>query len=289
MILITGATGFVGRNLIKRLSNTSKVRCLIRKDINLGENVHSIKGDLLNIKSLEEATKDIDTVIHSAAIIKSNKKEEFKKVNVKGTKNLVNACVKNGVKRFIHISSCDVILRNKHDYAYSKLEAEKFVKNSGLDYFIIRPTVIYGKDDKENLGILFNIIKKYPFAPVMGKGNYQLQPVYIEDVINIIFKCLNSKKINKTYFVAGPKALTFNEIIDEASKVLSKKIIKIHFPLPLLRILLKPYEMLAKNPSLTYKKLLSVTENKICDISKTKKDLDFKPLKFEEGLKKVLS
>lgn len=289
MILVTGATGFVGANLVKELSKTQKIRCLVRRGVNLGKNIELVKGDLRNADSLEEATKNVSTVIHLAAIIKSNKKEEFERINVKGTKNLVNACRKNGVKRFVHMSSYDAVYKDKSDYAFSKWGSENVVKNSGLNYVIIRPMVIYGKGDKENLGMLFNMIKKYPFAPVIGNGNYKLQPVYIEDLVKVLIKCLDLDKVNKTYFVAGPEALTFNEIIDKTSELLSKKTIKLHVPLSILKILLKPYEMLSKNPAITYKKLLLVTENKTCSISETIKDFGFKPISFEEGVKKTLN
>lgn len=286
MILLTGATGFVGKHLLNKLKN-QQIRCLIRRDVNL-EGIELVKGDLTDVRSLEEATKNISIVIHLAAVIKSNRREEFEKINIEGTKNLVSASIKNKIKKFIYISSHDATLGDKYDYAYSKLEAEKIVKNSELNYTILRPTVIYGKNDKESLGMLFDMIKKYPFAPVIGDGNYQLQPVHIEDVVDMIIKCLDSAKSEKTYFVAGPEPLTFNEIVNKTSKALSKKIIKIHFPLWLLKTLLKPYEILSKNPSLTYKKILAVTENKTCDISETEKELGFKPVTFEEGLKKTL-
>ena len=138
------------------------------------------------------------------------------------------------------------------------------------------------------MGLLFDIIKKYNFAPVIGNGNYKLQPVYVGDVVKVIIKCLEPRIKNKVYFVAGPEALTFNEIIDNASKILTRNPIKVHFPLAFIKVLLKPYELIARNPSLTYKKILMVTENKTCDISKTKRDLKFKPISFEEGLKKTL-
>ncbi len=288
MILVTGATGFVGKNLIEKLSKNQKIRCLVRKDSDLGKSIEVVKGDLTDVKYLKEATKNVSTVIHLAAIINSSNKEEFERINIEGTRNLVKACKENNVKKFIHLSTCDVILKNKNDYASSKLEAENIVKASGLNYFIIRPTVIYGKGDKESLGMLFNVIKKYPFAPVIGNGNYELQPVHIDDVIGIILKCLSLKTANRTYFVAGPNPVTFNRIIDITSKVLSKKVFKIHFPLLLLRIILKPYELISKNPSITYKELLAVTENKTCNISVTEKELGFKPLSFEEGVKKTL-
>lgn len=288
MIFVTGATGFVGKNLVKKLAKDKKIRCLVRKDEYLGKNIEIVKGDLTDKKSLIAATKNISTIIHLASLIRSNNLAELNRVNVKGTKDLVNASINNGVKKIIYLSSFDVKLKNKQGYGNSKLEAEKIIKKSGLDYIILRPTVIYGIGDKENLNKLFKIIKKYPFAPVIGNGKYQLQPVYIDDVTDVIIKCIDLEKNNRTYFIAGPKPLTFDEIIDETSEILAKKVYKIHFPLPFLKIMLKPYEVISKYPSLTYDKLSAVTENKTCDISKSERELDFKPINFEEGLKKTI-
>ena len=115
MILITGATGFVGRNLLEKLSKRP-IRCLVKDKSSLGKNIEIVRGNLTDLKSLDEATKNISIVIHLAAIIKSKNKEEFKKINAEGTRNLVNASKKNGVKKFIYISSSDVIFK-KSDYA----------------------------------------------------------------------------------------------------------------------------------------------------------------------------
>ncbi|MBU1203724.1 MAG: NAD(P)-dependent oxidoreductase [Nanoarchaeota archaeon] len=290
-VLITGATGFVGKCLIKKLPKNLKVRCLIEKGTHLKEskeNIEIIKGDLSDISSLERATKDISIVIHLAAVISSRDKTQFRKVNIKGTENLINACVKNKIRKFIYMSSCDIILKKKDYYAYSKIKAEEIVKSSGMNYTILRPTVIYGKGDRGNMNLLFKIIKKCPLIPIAGKGTNKLQPVYVEDVVESIIKCLNLKKKNQVYFIAGSKELTYNELIDKISGVLSRKTIKIHLPFFMIKVLLKPYEVFSKNPSVSYKKL-SVREDKTCDISKARKDLNFKPISFEQGLKKTLN
>lgn len=269
MILITGATGFVGRNLIKKLSKNEKVRCLVRKNIYLGENIEIVNGNLTNTKTLEDATRDISIVIHLASIIKSNKKKEFEKINVEGTKNLIKVCIKNKVKKFIFVSSYDIVTNTL--YGQSKALAEHSVKNSGLNYLIFRPTVIYGPDNKKDIDKLINLIKNYPLIPIPGKGEIKLQPLFIEDFINIILQGIKSKKRNKEYFVAGPEPISFNEIIDTISKTLSKKVYKIHIPNIFIFIINK-----------------NLLQNKICDITKIKKDFIFNPISFEEGIKKII-
>lgn len=287
MILITGATGFIGKRLLKRISKSEKIRCLARNGSDLPKNVETVLGDLSDKDALRKATKDISCVIHLAAVINSTNKTDFYKVNHIGTKNLIEACKKNGVKRVILISSYDVVMKPGNDYTKSKLLAENVVKKSGLDYIILRPTAVYGPNDK-GLSTLFQMIKKYPIAPVAGDGNYQLQPAYVGDVVDCIIRCVKSPKFGKTYFVAGPKPVSFNEIIDTAAKACSKKVIKLHIPMAILRIVLFPMKLFSKSPRLSYEKFKLIVQSKTCDISETRKDLKFKPISFEEGVRRTI-
>jgi nucleoside-diphosphate-sugar epimerase len=253
MILVTGATGFVGRNLVKRFSQKD-LRCLSRTPTRQGTFI----GDLNNLKSLKAATKGVSKVIHLAGVTKG----DVWKVNLEGTKNLIKACAVNKVKKIIFVSSFDATLNS--EYGRSKLEAEKIVKQSGIDYVILRPTVIYGYNDKRNLGKIFSFVK-IGYVPVFD--NFLLQPVFVDDVIEIIIRCLSPKIVNKTYYVAGSETFTLSQIASMTSKVFDKKIIKIHLP-----------SLLAK--------LFGYT-NKTCDISRMEKDLDFSPLSFSKGLEEI--
>src|SRR3989344_7258422 len=173
-ILVTGASGFVGKNLIKHL-NKYNVNILSRKKI-FGDGV--FVGDLFDKKILLDASK-VDIVIHLAGISDGN----VFKINYEGTRNLVDACVENKVKKFIFISSFDAILET--DYGKSKLKAEDYIKNSGLNYIIFRPTVIYGNDNKKDIGRLIRLIKM-GISPIPGSGNFKLQPVFVDDIVKVI-------------------------------------------------------------------------------------------------------
>lgn len=246
---ITGATGFLGKHLIPEIQ---------KLDFTI------LKGDLNDKAILNKNLKDVDTVIHLAALIKSRKKSPFYKVNALGTQNLVNACIKAGVKNILFISSylADPFYK-KSAYGQSKLKGEEIIKKSGLNFIILRPTLIYGEGDK-SLFKLIKLIKKSPIIPVFGHGNYYLQPVYVKNVVKAIKFILEKNIFNKkTYHLAG-KSLTYNEIIYQICKKLNKKRIKIHLPLWLMKVLMGAERI----NNLTHKK-------KVTDITKAKRDLNY--------------
>ena len=257
-ILVTGATGFVGSHLMKEL-NRDDVSILSRKQVS-GRKVYV--GDLFNKRILSEATK-ADIIVHLAGISKGS----VLKINYEGTKNLVDACINNKIKRFIFISSFDAVLNTK--YGKSKLKAEEYIKNSGLDYIIIRPTFIYGKNNKE----IYKLIKyiKMGVVPIPGNGNFKLQPVFVDDVIKLIVKSINAKNKNKIYFIGGSQKLTFNELVGLISKALKKNPIKINIPKFLIKLI---------NEGLIY--------DKVCDNSNIEKEFNIYPRRFDQEIKNLI-
>lgn len=261
-LLITGATGFIGNHLTKALIKQNYDISLFTRKLQPQKNFRSFIGDLNNKKALLEATSTIDIVVHLAATYKGN----LFKVNSQGTKNLIEACIKNKVKKIIFTSSYDVITNS--NYGKSKLEAENIIKNSQIDYLIFRPTLVYGSGNNRNLNRLIRLIKKSPLIPIPQKGNIKFQPLFIDDLINILIQAITSKKKNKVYFVAGPNSYSFNEIVDLISKTFSKKPYKIPIPKMFLYLFNK-----------------NLLKDKTCNITEIKKDFNFNPLPLEEGLK----
>src|SRR3989344_586757 len=248
-LLITGATGFVGRHLTGHLASKShKISIFARK---ASGHANEIIGALDSTDDLLSATKGIDIVIHLAAATKGN----VYQVNYMGTKNLVEASLQNNVKRFIFVSSYDILTDT--DYGISKKMAEDAVINSGISYIIFRPTVIYGPQNNKDINRLISIIRKFPIIPVPANGNFRLQPLHVKDLVNLIGNAIQSEHWNKTYFIAGPEALTFNNIIDIIAGHLSKKPFRVKIPMIFLG--------------------QRFTE-KICDISAAKQDFSFNPV-----------
>ena len=291
MILVTGSTGFVGTHLVHALSGTHKIKCLHRKSPkSTFPNCEIILGDLLNYESLLKATDGVDTIVHLAGVISSKDPEYFAQVNVKGMENLVNASIKNNVKKIIFTSSGSVTF-GQDPYTLSKEKAEKMLIESGLKSIILRPAEIYGEGDNKGINSLINVVRNFPVIPIIGKGDYTLQPVYIDDIIYAIMQFINLEFENyRIYNIAGSSALTFNDVIDTISECLEIKRFKFHIPIFLAMLIAIVLENISSKPFINRDQVSRITTpDKQWDLAKIVKDINFHPLSFREGIKKTIS
>ncbi len=280
MILLTGATGFVGSHLLNKISKIDKVRCLVRYERQAEElkkkGYETFIGDILENKRLLEATRGVDIVIHSAALMRGTRKQ-YELVNVIGTKNVVEACKKENVKQIIYLSS--VLADEDYDNGYGKTKrkGEDIVKNSGICYVILRLDVVYGKNDKRTVGKIANAIKKSPVLMLFGKGRVNTHFLHIENATDAITAALkNTKAKNKTYCLAGEK-IDYDELVRIFADKTKKRKMVLYAPFPLLKFLFYIY----KHTIEPYVKLPlhfdTLFISKDFDTSKAKKDLGFRP------------
>ncbi len=286
-IFLTGAGGFVGRHLVKKLQGHD-VTCFVRKDYEHLKEIRTVRGDLKFISNIINYVNDVDVVIHLAANLWQTDNHTMYLDNVVATKNLIEACRKNNVKRIITLSSSSATPENLSEYGKTKLEADKLIMNSKLDYTILKPTMIYGDGGRGFTRILSHI-KKYPIVPIVGHGKTLMQPVYVEDVVDVILKCLeNQISIGKVYNIAGPKAITMNELFDAISlRANGKKKLKLHLPVRLLYRIVNLMHPFNKKKRMTKEGIKTFYTDTNLDISETIKDLGFSPIDLEEGLNKT--
>ena len=147
---VTGSTGFVGRHVVRVLyASGLKVRCLTRASSDLtslaGLDVDIRRGDVIDEASLESALQGVDSVVHLVAVIRETKGATFEATNLVGTRNLVQAARKTGVKRLIYMSNLGAGPDRRFPLLYTKWQAEEVVRNSGIDFVILRPSVIFGR------------------------------------------------------------------------------------------------------------------------------------------------
>lgn len=279
LILLTGATGFLGEFVLKELIKRGyEVTCFVRKASNLevvnALNIQYVFGELDDYNSICEALKGKDALINIASL------------GFGHAPKIVAACEKSKVKRAVFISTTGIFTKLNPDSKKIRLEAERVIKESNLDYTIIRPTMIYGTSKDRNMCRLIKYLKIIRILPILGTGKYLQQPVYVTDLASAIVKaygCLAS--IKKAYNISGAKAITFNEVVYATAKALGIKVLKIHIPIGLSYNLLKAYEMISRKPILKAEQVLRLNENKDFSYEEAQKDFGYGPLDFEDGIK----
>src|SRR6266545_1445999 len=189
-LFITGGTGYVGARLVEALAPRS-MRCLVRNvPAQTRRGIEFIRGDITETASYASALRGCDTVVHLAAITGKAPRAEYFRVNTEGTRRLVEETKRAGIKRFLHVSTIAVKFQDisRYPYAQSKREAENIVRESRLDYAIVRPTMIFGPGAPVFAGLAK--IAAAPVMPVFGDGRTPVQPVWIGDVVSEIQQLL---------------------------------------------------------------------------------------------------
>lgn len=275
-ILITGGTGFIGNALVRSLKNKKKYNILIATR-NKSNEKRFCQCNLLDLDSIINVTKGNDLVIHLA--FSKNYPE-----NIKIAENLVRASKKSEVKKIILISSMSAKRKHPDGYGKTKQKVEKIVKESGLNYTILRPSIIYGEGSTSFDFIIQNIRKVPLFVPIIGTGKYKISPVHINDVVKGILNCISNKKTNnKEYDLPGGEEIYFVDLINVLKKELKINKKNIHVPIWGCNL------VAAIAPKLISKEnIKNLTEDSLAQISESEKDLNYHPIKFREGIKNGL-
>lgn len=233
-ILITGAGGFLGQQLTTALDTAkyNKIYCLDLRQENVrlpdrqSENIEIIEGDLLKPSSYETILEQVETVIHLAAVTGKAKPGEYFNVNAYGTMLLLDRCKreKSTVKNFLFISSIAVSFKNKYRYFYalSKEQAENYVAASGLNYTILRPTMIMGKGSPVFAGLAQ--LAGLPVIPVFGKGKNPVQPVHVSDAAKAVKRIEEDSLYHgEVLELGGPEAIPIEDFMKKIARKQGKK------------------------------------------------------------------
>ncbi len=220
-VLVTGATGFVGREVVRELLERGhEVRALVRRraarKLRDGKRVEVFVGDCLAPGTVTPAVAGCDAVIHLVGIIREfpGRGVTFERVHVQATKNLVDAASAAGVRRFLHMSALGARPAPADPYHVTNFQADEYVRASGLTYTIFRPSIIYGPRDR-SINLFVRQIQRLGFLTIIGDGQYQLQPVPVGTVARAFALALELPGTeNRVYDVGGPEPLTFDAIID---------------------------------------------------------------------------
>ncbi len=285
-ILITGANGFLGKNLVAEYQDLLPVNCLVRKRSFESQQANVYYFKTYNDDSVAEATSQSDVIVHCASML-HGRKEEMYAANVDFTRILIDLSKKYNIKQFIYISTENIQQKNTDLYTVTKQCAENEVRKF-KNHTILRPTVLYGPGDTKYVTRLIKIIIKYPIVPVLGKGKNKFQFLYVEDLIRVI-KSSFERKIYGTYVIAGPESITYNDFINALLKHLkiSKPVVRI--PVFLLKPLSYLLEFILASTPITATQLENLAKDRDYDISDTVNLFDYKPTSLDQGLVNLIS
>ena len=227
-IVVTGANGFVGKNL-RNFLHKKKINVLGISRKNFRKHASEVKITSTNLlePKLQTKLKNYDALVHLIGIGRQSSKSTFEEINLNLTKNVIKACKNAGIQKIIFISGLGVSKNNQSDYFISKYNAEREIINSGLDYTIFRASYIMGKTDY--LTKALSIQMKKGTISIPGSGKYRLQPIFVLDVAKIILEAILEKKFSKKILdLVGPQKISFEDFVKLFTKNTRVKIKKIN-------------------------------------------------------------
>ena len=219
-VLVTGGTGFVGSHTVRRLvEGGHSVRVLARSERSVAKlNVEGIEyasGDLTIPESLPPALDGVEAIVHCVGIIIEPAGVTFEKVVTKGTRSLVKAGVAHGVSQFTYISALGTRPGAPARYHQTKWAAEEAIRESGIAYTILRPSIVFGPEDK-----FINFFLKFPVIVLPGGGGGRFQPIFVDDLARIVQLSITTPEARNTILdVGGPQQMTYREMMAVALKV----------------------------------------------------------------------
>jgi len=290
-VFVTGGTGFVGKEILAQLLSAGhEVRALVREGsqdkLAEHQNVQSHLGDVTDAGSLVGALDGCDAVIHLVGIIREfpGRGITFKKMHVTATQNILEACDEQGVRRFLHMSSNGTRERGNTGYHRTKWQAEELVRASGLDWTIFRPSLIFGRGS-EFVKMLTELIRRVPVVPVIGDGQYRMQPVSVGQVAESFIRALEMPgSVGAIYHQGGSESYTYDAILDLTARAMGRKqATKVHQPLFMIKPMIRMLQGFEQFP-ITEDQLKMLVEGNVCDPDEWAQTFELVPISYAEGI-----
>lgn len=291
-VLVTGATGFLGRHVVQQLLDTNhEVRVMVRSPGS--ESVFATPptdvcyGNVSDPDALAEACRGVSQVIHLVAVIRGGPRQ-FDAINRQGAANVVAAAKEAGsVRHFVHVSALGAANVPNLRYLHSKWQGEQEVVNSGLPHVIIRPSLIFGPGD-EFTNAVAALVRSSPITPVIGSGNNRLQPIHVEDVARCVALSLSGNiRGNRTVEIGGPEQLSYNEIIRAVARVMGRRRLLVNVPLWKMRLPIALMEMLTPRAPINRAMLQLITLRNVAEPDSVERVFGFRPRPFAGNIDHV--
>jgi NADH dehydrogenase len=302
-VFVTGASGFVGTAVVQELAARNyQINALLNRapvTSSVGA-VQPIRGSLFDPEILEAGMRGCEAVIHLVGIIMENPQKgiTFERIHLQGTKNVVDAAKRAGVKRYVHMSALGSRPDAVSNYHKTKFAAEEYVRASDLEWTIFRPSLIHGPGGefmKMEAKWARHRAPPFLFMPYFGAGFFgcggagKLQPIFVKDVARAFADALQDRAtIGETYLLAGPDQLTWPQL----HKTVSSAVVghsRLTLPMPVWKAKLLAHVGIAGLLGFNWDQVVMSQEDSTTDISKFTHDFGWQPQGFEQALKEYAS
>jgi NADH dehydrogenase len=276
-ILVTGGTGVIGEGVVPELVRRGHhVRLLSRhanEDAQQWPGVEPFVGDVAEATSIASAAAGCDAVVHIAGIAEEERPERtFARVNVGGTRNLIEEARRSNVKRFVFVSSLGVE-HGTSDYQQSKREAEELVRGSLLSWTIVRAGSVYGPGD-EVISRILKMVRTLPVVPVVDDGEQQFQPIWHEDLAKVLALCVERDDLAEQILeAAGPDITSMNDLVRRFAEITGRSPMRVPVPAPLAQL------------AIDHNKLMMLEEENVLRGTNAMDTLSVEPTPLDRGLR----
>jgi len=290
MILITGATGFLGRHLVRRLLAAGEaVRCLVRPgspglEWLQSQPVETSVGHLLDAGSLGRACEGIEQILHLAAPTREARDAVVEETHRQGTALLAEAARANRVGRLIMLSPLGSAASAGLLFLRSRGQAEEQLRQGGLPTVILQTSLIFGAGDRLISGTI-RMLRRTGVLLIPGTGKTMLQPIWVGDVVSCLLRALRDDSLlDRTVPIGGPQHLTYEEIAEQIGKMLNLPRMKVHLSRRMVGRLARLLDGFGRSPFLAYRHLELLEVGTITALDAVKRSFGFQPMPLIEGV-----
>ena len=290
MILVTGASGFLGRHLLRRLSRTGEpVRCVGRPgspgiEWLRAQGVEVAVTSLWDPEGVRLACRGVRRIIHLAAPIREARDAVVDRFHRQGTACLVEGALAARVDRLLVVSPLGSGTSPGLPFLGGCGVAEGCVRESGLPFVILQSSLMFGKGDRL-IGGLIRLVRQTGLLVVPGTGRTVLQPVWVGDVVSCLLRALDDDELlDRTIPIGGPQHLTYEEIADQIGKTMNLPIVKVRLSRRATGWIARVLEALGRNPFPGYRHLELLDAGTVAAPDAVKRTFGFQPMPLIEGM-----
>lgn len=287
MILVTGATGFIGRALVRHLSQAGQqVRVLLRPSpqsprIPKGVPVEVAVVSLNDERGVRAALRGVDEVYHLASASSQGRRGNLVTTDIEGTRNLANAGRDAGIQRLIYLSHIGADRASAFPVQKAKGIAEEHIRKSGVPHTIIRSSIVFGPEDGFTTTIA-GLLRAVPFFfPIPSDGRSLIQPLWVEDLVTaLVWTLENPETINQTYEVGGGEYFTVRQVLQTVMNVTHTHRMLVPLAPPYMRSLLVMLDSFVPNFSISTYWLDYAAVNRTCPVDNLPRTFGLMPARF---------